>query len=150
MVAAAASFTLDKFREAIDPNIRILVVDDSQTMRRIITTNLKELGLKNIVTKEDGDVGLEAFNRENIELVLCDHKMPNMTGVEMLRHVRQGDHNNDVPFIMVTAESFKENVMEAVKLGVSNYIVKPFSSQQLMEKIAKTLLTIQVQKAKSA
>ncbi len=126
-----------KIGEVIDLNMNILVVDDSSTMRRIITNTLRELGMRHIVTAEDGDEALDKFRNEDFDLVLSDHKMPRMSGEELLQHVRSGDWNNDVPFIMITAESFRENVVKAVKLGVSNYIVKPFSTQQLLEKLLK-------------
>jgi len=118
-------------------DMRILVVDDSSTMRRIIGTALKDIGLKNKVTADDGDVAWDIIQKGNIDLILSDHKMPRMSGEELLRLVRQNPDFKNLPFIMITAESFQENVMAAVKLGVSNYIVKPFSSQQLLEKILK-------------
>lgn len=127
----------ERISEVLDLNMSILVVDDSSTMRRIVTNTLRELGLRHITTAEDGDEALEIFNRGTFDLVLSDHKMPNMSGEEFLEHVRSGDNNSDVPFIMITAESFRDNVMKAVQLGVSNYIVKPFSTQQLLEKILK-------------
>lgn len=127
----------EKIEEHLDLKMRILVVDDSSTMRRIITTTLKEIGLKNIVTADDGDIAWETVQKDNIDLILSDHKMPNMSGEEFLKLVRGSSDYNCLPFIMITAEAFHENVMNAVKLGVSNYIVKPFSAVQLLEKILK-------------
>lgn len=127
----------EKIEEVLDLKMRILVVDDSSTMRRIITTTLKEIGLRNIITADDGDVAWEIVQRDDIDLILSDHKMPKMSGEEFLRLVRGNEAYNCVPFIMVTAEAFRDNVMNAVKLGVSNYIVKPFSAKQLLEKILK-------------
>ena len=118
-----------------DAKMRVLVVDDSSTMRRIIKGSLKALGLKNVVTADDGDVAWEAVQRESIDLILSDHKMPRMSGEEFLALVRGSEEHKHIPFIMITAESFRENVMAAVKLGVSNYIVKPFSTEQLRQKI---------------
>lgn len=121
----------------LDKKMRILVVDDSSTMRRIIKTALKDIGLLNVVTAEDGDIAWDIVKRDNIDLILSDHKMPNMSGEEFLKLVREDEKYNCLPFIMITAESFRENVVKAVQLGVSNYIVKPFSAEQLRTKIEK-------------
>ena len=118
-------------------NMSILVVDDSDTMRRIITTALREIGLKNVTKADDGDSAWEKLQREDFDLILSDHKMPKMSGEELLKRVRQSKRHKRIPFIMITAEAFHENVMQAVKLGVSNYIVKPFSTKQLLDKIIK-------------
>jgi len=137
MVAMATGQQSDKIEEILDMDMRILVVDDSSTMRRIIGTALKDIGLKNVVTADDGDAAWATLKRDNIDLILSDHKMPNMSGEEFLKLVRESEEYKDTPFIMITAESFQENVMAAVKLGVSNYIVKPFSPIQLLEKILR-------------
>lgn len=126
-----------RIEDVLDMKMRVLVVDDSSTMRRIITNTLKEIGLKNLVTADDGDQAWSQLQKDNVDLILSDHKMPNMSGEEFLKLVRGSEEYKDVPFIMITAESFQENVMAAVKLGVSNYIVKPFSAKQLLEKILK-------------
>lgn len=136
-MAVADTKLAEQLGEILNLDMSILVVDDSSTMRRIVTTTLRELGLKNITTAEDGDEALEKFNDGDFDLVLSDHKMPRMSGEEFLEHVRKGKWNNDVPFIMITAESFRENVVKAVQLGVTNYIVKPFSTKQLLEKLLK-------------
>lgn len=128
---------IEKIGDYLDLKMRILVVDDSSTMRRIITTTLKEIGLRNFTTADDGDIAWEAVKREKIDLILSDHKMPNMSGEEFLKLVRESEEHAHIPFIMITAEAFRDNVMNAVKLGVSNYIVKPFSAKQLLEKILK-------------
>lgn len=121
----------------IDSNIRILVVDDSSTMRRIVKTALREIGLRNVVTAEDGAEAWDLLQKDNIDLILSDHKMPKMSGEEFLKMVRGDERYDCLPFIMITAEAFRENVVNAVKLGVSNYIVKPFSAGQLQAKIEK-------------
>ena len=121
----------------LNMDMRILVVDDSSTMRRIVKTALKDVGLRNVISADDGDAAWEIMQRENIDLVLSDHKMPKMSGEELLALVRKHPDYKCVPFIMITAESFRENVLIAVKLGVSSYIVKPFSAQQLRKKIEK-------------
>lgn len=127
----------EKIEDYLDLKMRILVVDDSSTMRRIISTKLKELGFKNIITADDGDVAWDIVQNKRFDLILSDHKMPKMSGEELLRHIRGSEDHKNTPFIMITAESFRENVMAAVKLGVSNYIVKPFSAAQLLEKLLK-------------
>jgi two-component system chemotaxis response regulator CheY len=126
-----------KLDDLLDVNMNILVVDDSDTMRRIITTSLREIGLKNVTKADDGDSAWEKLQREDFDLILSDHKMPKMSGEELLKRVRESERHKRIPFIMVTAEAFHDNVMKAVKLGVSNYVVKPFSSKQLLEKILK-------------
>lgn len=118
-------------------DMRILVVDDSSTMRRIIKNDLKELGFRNVITADDGGSAWEIIQRDRIDLILSDHKMPGMTGEELLGLVRNHPEYKCLPFIMITAEAFRENVLNAIKLGVSNYVVKPFSSRQLGEKIEK-------------
>nr|WP_321257120.1 response regulator [uncultured Pseudodesulfovibrio sp.] len=122
---------------SLNTDMRILVVDDSSTMRRILKTSLKDIGLKNVVTADDGDAAWVIVQQESIDLILSDHKMPNMSGEEFLALVRGNEDYKCIPFIMVTAESFQENVMAAIRLGVSNYIVKPFSAEQLRNKILK-------------
>lgn len=121
--------------ELINTNMRVLVVDDSSTMRSIISNNLKDMGMTNVVKADDGDTAWETLQKDSIDLILSDHNMPRVSGEELLKMVRDSEEYRDTPFIMITAESFKDNVVNAVKLGVSNYIVKPFSSEQLMKKI---------------
>lgn len=128
---------LEHLDDVLDMKMRILVVDDSSTMRRIIGLALKEVGLKNMVTADDGDVAWDIVQSGNVDLILSDYKMPNMSGQEFLRLVRESEGHKDLPFIMITSEAFRENVMNAINLGVSNYLVKPFNAQQLLEKIVK-------------
>ena len=123
----------------VDTKLRVLVVDDSSTMRRIVKTALQDIGMRNIVMAEDGDEAWDTLQNDTIDLVLSDHKMPRMSGEEFLKLVRADERYKTLPFIMVTAEAFRDNVMNAVKLGVSNYIVKPFSASQLQDKIEKVL-----------
>lgn len=125
--------------EELDLTIRILVVDDSATMRRIISQALKDIGFTNIVTAEDGDDAWEIVQGGRVNLVISDHKMPRMTGIELLQKVRDSEEYGDLPFVMVTAEGYRENVMEAVKLKVDGYVVKPFSAKQLLERILRVI-----------
>ena len=123
----------------MDLEMRVLIVEDFATMRRIVKGALKQLGFVNIVEAEDGQIALELLKKEKIGLIVSDWNMPNMTGIEFLREVRKDAVLKDTPFIMVTAEGQKDNVLEAVKSGVSNYVVKPFTPDILGEKIKKVL-----------
>lgn len=117
--------------------MRVLVVDDFSTMRKIIKNILKQLGFENIVEADDGTTAWDVLNRDNIEFIVSDWNMPQMTGIELLRKVRDSEEYCDLPFLMVTAEAQQENIIEAVQAKVSNYIVKPFTPETLGEKIDK-------------
>jgi len=121
---------------AVDRNMPILVVDDFATMRRIVKTCLRQLGFENITEAEDGKIALDKLNANDFKLIISDWNMPNMMGIDLLRSVRGSDKLRALPFLMVTAEAQKENVLEAAKAGVSNYIVKPFTADQLEVKLA--------------
>ena len=114
----------------------VLIVDDYQTMLRIIKNLLGQLGFKNVDEATDGTMALSLMRNKDYHLVISDWNMEPMTGLELLKTVRATEDNNqDVPFIMVTAESKTENVIEAKKAGVNNYIVKPFNAETLKQKI---------------
>jgi len=123
----------------MDTSMKVLVVDDFATMRRIIKGVLKQLGFSNIIEAEDGNLALEELKKEEIGLIVSDWNMPNMSGLDLLKAVRGDENLKDTPFIMVTAEGQKESVIEAVKAGVSNYIIKPFTSETFGEKLKKVL-----------
>jgi two-component system chemotaxis response regulator CheY len=116
-----------------------LVVDDAQTMRRIIVNLLRQLGFTNMVEADDGTTAWDRMNQENIDFIISDWNMPKMTGIDLLKKVRETEKFKVIPFIMVTAEGKRENVIAAVQAGVSNYIVKPFNAATLKEKIAKVV-----------
>ncbi|GAB6888612.1 chemotaxis response regulator CheY [Desulfothermus okinawensis JCM 13304] len=122
---------------AINKNMRILVVDDFSTMRRIIKNILKQLGFTNVVDADDGSTAWEILNKDKIDFIISDWNMPKMSGIELLRKVRASEEFADLPFLMVTAEGQQENVIEAVQAGVSNYIVKPFTPETFEQKIKK-------------
>ena len=122
---------------AIDTSMKILVVDDFATMRRIVKGVLKQLGFMNIIEAEDGTDALEELRKEKVGLIVSDWNMTNMTGLDLLRSVREDANLKTIPFLMVTAEGQKENVVEAVKAGVNNYIVKPFTPETFHEKLKK-------------
>ncbi len=123
----------------MDTSIKVLVVDDFATMRRIVKGVLKQLGFDNIVEAEDGSIALDTLKKEEIGLIVSDWNMPNMSGLDLLKAVKGDDGLKGIPFIMVTAEGLKENVLEAVKVGVTNYIVKPFTPEAFSEKIQAAL-----------
>ena len=120
-----------------DKKMRILVVDDLSTMRKIIKNILRQLGLENVVEADDGTTAWEVLNKDNIDFIISDWNMPKMTGIELLRKVRASEEYSDIPFLMVTAEAQQENIIEAVQAKVSNYIVKPFTQETLGQKIDK-------------
>jgi two-component system chemotaxis response regulator CheY len=120
-----------------DTKMNTLVVDDFATMRRIVKNILKQLGYENILEADDGSSALEVLKREKIQFIISDWNMPQMSGIELLKTVRATEEWKDLPFLMVTAEGQKENVIEAVKNRVNNYILKPFTPETLMEKINK-------------
>lgn len=123
----------------MDKKINVLVVDDFETMRRIIKSTLKKLGFLNIIEAEDGKIAFKKLEKEKIGLIISDWIMPNMNGIEFLKAVRSDDRFKDTPFIMLTTEGKKQDVLEAISAGVSNYIVKPFNPETLNEKIKKVL-----------
>ncbi len=123
----------------VDKDMKVLVVDDFATMRRIIKNLLKQGEYKNITEAEDGVEALKILKSEKVDLIISDWNMPNMTGLELLKAVRADSELSSLPFLMVTAESLKDNIVMAVKEGVSNYIVKPFTAEVLSEKIEKII-----------
>ena len=120
-----------------DRNIKILVVDDMSTMRRIIKNLLNQLGYKNIDEAEDGAIAYQKLKKAKYDFVVTDWNMPNMTGIELVQKIRNDPELKHLPILMVTAEAKKENVIMALKAGVNNYIVKPFPAEILKEKMEK-------------
>lgn len=120
---------------SVDPTMQILVVDDYNTMIRIIRNLLKQLGFENVDEASDGSSALERLRGKKYGLVISDWNMEPMTGYDLLKEVRADPELKTTPFIMVTAESKTENVIAAKKAGVNNYIVKPFNAQTLKTKI---------------
>lgn len=124
---------------AVDLEMPVLIVDDYATMLRIVRNLLKQIGFQNIDEAVDGGSALQMMKLKKYGLVISDWNMEPVTGIEFLRNVRSDPELKATPFIMVTAESKSENVIEAKKAGVSNYIVKPFSSEVLKGKISSVL-----------
>ncbi|MEN6623016.1 MAG: response regulator [Smithella sp.] len=127
----------------VDKNLKILVVDDFATMRKVVRNLLKQSGYDDIVEAEDGVMALKALKSQKIDFVVSDWNMPNMSGLELLKAVRADAELAKTPFLMVTAEALQDNVVAAVKAGVNNYIVKPFTAEVLNEKIKKIIEGLQ-------
>lgn len=116
-------------------DMKILVVDDFSTMRRIVKNILQQLGFHKIDEAEDGKVALTKLQAQKFDFIVSDWNMPNMMGIDLLRAVRDDPNLKEIPFLMITAESQKDNVIEAVSAGVSNYVVKPFTAETLETKL---------------
>ncbi|MEK6583600.1 MAG: chemotaxis response regulator CheY [Nitrospirota bacterium] len=121
----------------LDLKIKVLIVDDFSTMRRIVKNILKQIGYSDIEEAEDGNCALARLRQGGFGLVVSDWNMPNMTGLELLKAIRADSVLNNMPVLMVTAEAKKENVIDAIQAGVNNYVVKPFTAVALKEKIEK-------------
>jgi len=120
--------------------LKILVVDDSSTMRRIIKNTLARLGYKDILEGADGVEGWDAIDANpEVEMLITDWNMPEMNGLELVKKVRADERFVDLPIIMVTTEGGKAEVITALKAGVNNYIVKPFTPQVLKEKLGAVM-----------
>jgi len=126
---------LNAMEKSIDYGMKVLVVDDFATMRKIVRNILKQIGFENISEAEDGTAALEFMKNEQVGLLVTDWNMPAMSGLDLLKHVRQNPKTSQLPVLMVTAEGLKDNVLEAVKAGVNNYVVKPFTAEVFQEKI---------------
>jgi two-component system chemotaxis response regulator CheY len=122
-----------------EKDLRILVVDDFATMRRMIKNILKQLGYTHIEEAENGQAAWTVLETHEIDLVISDWNMPTMTGLELLKAVRGDDRFKDLPFIMVTAEGQQENVIEAAQNKVSQYVVKPFNADTIAGKIESVI-----------
>lgn len=121
----------------MDLEMKILIVDDFATMRRIMKNILKQIGFSNIIEADDGTTALEELKKSTVDLIISDWNMPKMTGLDLLKNVRDTDGLKDIPFLMVTAEAQKQNVIDAVQAGVTNYVVKPFTAEAISEKLEK-------------
>jgi two-component system, chemotaxis family, chemotaxis protein CheY len=118
-----------------DYKMKIMVVDDFSTMRRIVKNVLKQLGFDNIEEAEDGAQAFAKLKNGGFEFMVSDWNMPNMDGLELLKAVRKDPQLKDLPILMVTAEAEKEKVVKAIQSGVNNYVVKPFTAEVFKEKM---------------
>jgi two-component system chemotaxis response regulator CheY len=121
----------------VDKNMRILVVDDFATMRRIIKNLLRDLGFNNTSEADDGNTALPMLQNGQFDLLITDWNMPGMQGIDLLQAVRADARLRSLPVLMVTAEAKREQIVLAAQAGVNGYIVKPFTAQTLKEKIDK-------------
>jgi len=121
----------------LDLSMKVLVVDDMSTMRRIVKNVLKQIGYSDFMEAENGKAALIKLKEQSFGLVVSDWNMPEMSGIELLRAIRADPDLKHLPVLMVTAEAQKENIIEAVQAGVSNYVVKPFTADALQEKLNK-------------
>ncbi len=117
--------------------MKILVVDDFSTMRRIVKNLLGELGLTNVVEADDGKTALPILQSSRIDLVITDWNMPGVTGIELLKSIRSDPSLTAIPVLMVTAEAKREQIVNAAQAGVNGYIIKPFTAATLKEKLEK-------------
>ncbi len=124
-------------------DIKILVVDDFSTMRRIIKNLLRDLGFQNIVEADDGKTALPILKQGTIEFLVTDWNMPGMTGIELIAEVRKDPKLAHIPILMVTAEAKREQIIAAAQAGVNGYVVKPFTATVLKEKIEKIFVRLE-------
>lgn len=120
-----------------DPNMRILVVDDHESMRRIEKQLLNDLGYSNVDMADDGATALPMLKSGEYDFVISDWNMPKMEGLDLLKAIRADAKISKLPVLMVTAESKKEKIIEAAQAGVNDYVVKPFNAEILKNKIAR-------------
>ena len=116
---------------------KVLIVDDMMTMRKLVSKTCKDIGFQNLVEAADGIQAWEAIQSSNppIGLIISDWNMPNCSGLDLVKRIRADSRFKNTPFIMVTAEAEQHQVLEAIKSGVDNYVVKPFGKEQLIEKL---------------
>jgi len=121
----------------LDKNMKILIVDDFSTMRRIIKNLLRDLGFTNTSEADDGLTALPMLQSGNFDFLVTDWNMPGMNGIDLLRAVRADERLKNLPVLMVTAEAKRDQIIEAAQAGVNGYVVKPFTAQALKDKIEK-------------
>lgn len=125
--------------------MKILIVDDFSTMRRIIKNLLRDLGFNNTMEADDGSTALPMLKNGDFDFLITDWNMPNMPGIDLLREVRKDERLKSLPVLMVTAEAKRDQIVEAAEAGVNGYIVKPFTAETLKEKIEKIFERIEAQ-----
>lgn len=118
--------------------MKVLLVDDSRTMRKIQIRTLEKLGVANIVEAEDGQVAFELFGKAQFDLVMTDWNMPNMDGLTLVKKIRE--LNTDTPILMITTEAERARVISAIEAGVNDYLVKPFTADVLQSKLSKVVV----------
>ena len=128
---------------SIDTSLKYLVVDDFATMRKVVRSTLRELGIENLDEAEDGQQALSILKKGGFGFVVSDWNMPNMQGIDLLRAIRADPDLRRIPVLMVTAENKRENILEAAHAGVNGYIVKPFTADTMREKLEAIFARLQ-------
>ena len=123
--------------ETLNKNMKILIVEKSSTMKRIVKNLLRDLGFNNTQEAEDGLTALPMLKKGDFEFVIADWNMPEMQGIDLLKHIRADEELKHIPVLMVVAEAKREQIVEAARAGVNGYIVKPFTAEILKEKLDK-------------
>ncbi|NLZ78587.1 MAG: chemotaxis protein CheY [Gammaproteobacteria bacterium] len=126
----------------MDKNMKILIVDDFSTMRRIIKNLLRDLGFTNTAEADDGATALPMLQSGNFDFLVTDWNMPIMSGLDLLREVRADENLKHLPVLMVTAEAKRDQIIAAAQAGVNGYVVKPFTAQALKDKIEKIFVRV--------
>ena len=124
---------------SINRDITILVVDDQPLTRTMLKSILKGMGFATVIQAENGNMAIQKLQKEQIDLIICDWNMPLVTGIDVLKTVRSSPVTAKIPFLMLTAEAYRENVTAAVEAGVDEYVAKPFTPETLGNKIAKVM-----------
>ncbi|ADD69602.1 response regulator receiver protein [Denitrovibrio acetiphilus DSM 12809] len=117
----------------------IITVDDSSTMRRIIKNTLTKLGFTNVLEAANGVEGLDVLAKNDVDMIITDWNMPEMDGLTFVKTIRSKEEYKETPILMVTTEAAKEDILTALRSGVNNYVVKPFTPDTLQEKVNKLL-----------
>ena len=123
----------------VQRDITILVVDDQPLTRNMLKSILKGMGFATVLQADNGTSAMQKIRTEEIDLIICDWNMPAVTGLDVLKMVRSAPQTAKIPFVMLTAEAYRENVTEAVKAGVDDYVAKPFTPEVLGQKIASAV-----------
>ncbi len=127
----------------LNKNIKILIVDDFSTMRRIVKNLLRDLGFNNTHEADDGLTALPMLKKGDFDFVVTDWNMPGMQGIDLLKHIRVDEQLKHLPVLMITAEAKREQIIEAAQAGVNGYIVKPFTAATLKTKLDKVFERMQ-------
>ncbi|SDK07385.1 response regulator receiver protein [Ferrimonas sediminum] len=128
---------IPRLEDVLNTNMKILIVDDFSTMRRIIKNLLRDLGFNNTLEADDGNTALPMLKEGDFDFVVTDWNMPGMQGIDLLRAIRADQNLKHLPVLMVTAEAKREQIVMAAEAGVNGYVVKPFTAATLKEKLEK-------------
>ena len=124
--------------------LRILVVDDHALTRAMVQSILKSAGFSQVVHADNGEMAIKRLTEQHIDLIVCDWNMPTVSGIDVLRFIRKNEIYKKIPFIMLTAEAYRRNLKEALEAGVTDYVVKPFTPDVLLQKVEDVVKRIQL------